>query len=91
MKLTITSTCYTHLMWMLTFRAREFSDAVYKYECSSPNFSHEGLNGYIECVMSFEIKDLPLFAKIYTDWYTATGRSEFYGQIVNLNRCQGSL
>lgn len=82
MKLTINDTCYTHLMWMLTFRSHEFSKAVHKYECSSPRFDFEGMAGYVECNISFDIKDLVLFAKIFNEWYTAKNRSEFYGQIV---------
>lgn len=86
MKLIINETCYTHLMWMLTFRSPEFSKAVYKYECSSPRFDFEGMAGYVECNISFEIKDLTLFAKIFNEWYSAENRSEFYSQIVR-GRC----
>lgn len=86
MKLIINDTCYTHLMWMLTFRAKEFSEAVYKYECSSPEFNFEGMAGYVGCALSFEIKDLTLFTKIFNEWYSADNRSEFYGQIVR-SRC----
>ena len=87
MKLYVDSTCYTHLMWMLTFRPREFSEAVFKYECSSPEFNYEGMAGYVGCKMSFEIKDIALFSKIFNEWYSAENRSEFYGQIVNSNKC----
>jgi len=82
MRLIVNDTCYTHLMWMLTFRSREFSKAVYKYECSSPRFDFEGIAGYIECELSFEIQDLALFSKIFFEWYTTENRSEFYDQIV---------
>ena len=83
MKLIINDTCYTHLMWMLTFRPKEFSNSVTKYECSSHEFEYEGMAGYVGCKISFDIKDLSLFAKIFNEWYTAENRSEFYGQIMN--------
>ena len=83
MKLIVNDTCYTHLMWMLTFRSKEFSSAVTKYECSSPEFEHEGMAGYVGCKISFDIKDLSLFARIFNEWYTAENRSEFYGKIMN--------
>lgn len=82
MKLIINDTCYTHLMWMLTFRPKEFSEAVHKYDCTSPEFNYEGVAGYVGCSISFDIKDLKLFAKIFNEWYAAENRSEFYGQIV---------
>lgn len=87
MKLYVDSTCYTHLMWMLTFRSREFSEAVFKYECSSPEFNHEGIAGYVGCKISFDIKDIALFSKIFNEWYSAENRNDFYGQIVNSNKC----
>lgn len=81
MKVYVDSTCYTHLLWMLTFRAKEFSEAVAKHECSQPMFEHEGIAGYIECKLVFEVNDIALFAKIFNEWYTATNRSDFYSQI----------
>ena len=87
LKVFVNHTCYTHLLWMLTFRAKEFATAVSKHECTQPAFEHEGMAGYVECKMIFEVKDIALFAKIFNDWYAATNRSDFYSQITKNCRC----
>ena len=49
-------------MWMLTFRSKEFSNAVTKYECSSPEFEHE--NNEVKS----RIRDTQEFVSTLTTW-----------------------
>lgn len=86
MKLFVDHTCYTHLMWMLTYRPREFAKAITRYECTQPDFDSEGVAGYISCKIAFDIADISLFAKIWNEWYTADNRQELYAQITR-SRC----
>lgn len=56
--------CYSQLMSML-LQPEEFSKAVTKFTSSSPNIEHEGMNGYMETVVKFEVKSLAVFSDLY--------------------------
>lgn len=67
--------CHTRLMAML-MNPKDFQMAVYSYSATTPNVEHEGMAGYIETVVTFQIKDLELFTTLYSkcsntspEWY----------------------
>lgn len=79
MKLSLT-TCYSHLLFML-MHGDKFEQAVTSFKSSAPNFTGEGFNGYIEVSVEFEIKNLTVFAELFSAWYDSPRRSEFYADI----------
>lgn len=73
--------CYSQLMSML-LQPEEFSKAVIHFTSSSPNVEHEGMNGYMETVVKFEVKSLMDFSKIYEKSYTfPSDRPEWYRKV----------
>ena len=66
-KLTLT-TCYSHLLYFMSL-GEAVQDCVYKIECSSPDFQHEGVAGYIETVVTIHIKDLSKFSILWDKWH----------------------
>lgn len=76
MKLSVT-TCYSHLLYM-QMQGPLFQQAVSSVIFTSPRFDHEGLAGYIETTITFEIHDLKVFTKLYTDWYTYADGDKVY-------------
>lgn len=42
--------------------------AIYNIRFSTPNFEHEGIAGYIETMVEFDIKDLLVFTNIWESW-----------------------
>lgn len=68
MKLTI-KTCYSRVLWVM-FAGEAYSQAVSQMSITSgPHFEHEGVAGYIETEVVFEIKDLKKFTDIWESWY----------------------
>ena len=82
--------CYSQLMSML-LQPEEFSKAVTKFTSSSPNIEHEGMNGYMETVVKFEVKSLADFSKLYERSYTfPTDRTKWYYTVRNgMLSCKG--
>jgi hypothetical protein len=67
MKLTV-NTCYTRLLYLLT-AGPEFGRAVQSFTVlRGPDFEHEGVAGYIETDVEFEIRDLRRFTNIWDAW-----------------------
>ena len=67
--------CHSRLMAMLMSPV-DFQRAVHSYNATTPNIEHEGMDGYIETVVTFHIKDLELFTSLYVkcsnitpEWY----------------------
>ena len=79
MKLSVT-TCYSHILFV-QLQGEKFSNAISSFKLTSPNFSAEGFNGYIEVTVEFELRSLTSFAEIYDSWYEYPRRSEFYADI----------
>ena len=76
MKLIVT-TCYSHLLYM-QMQGPLFQQAVSSVSFTSPRFDHEGLAGYIETTITFEVHDLAVFSKLYMSWYTYADRDTMY-------------
>ena len=81
MKITNTM-CHSHLLWMLSQPAK-FERAVYKYSATSPAYQHEGMAGYIETEVTFEISDLQSFTALYFEYHNmdTNTRSNWYFNI----------
>ena len=63
------TTCYSHLLYLQT-RGPDFKKAVKALTIvNGPNYSHEGMNGFIETEVVFEIDQLDVFTKIWHEWY----------------------
>lgn len=85
MKLIVT-TCYSHLMYM-QMRGEEFQKAVHSVSYTQPKFDYEGMAGYIETTVTFNITDLQIFTKLYMSWYTSNNRDYMY-RIVRKGLCE---
>lgn len=55
-----------------------------------PHHKYEGVAGYIETTVLFEIRDLKVFANLWDSWYTLSDRrrSELYGLAKGLGDCK---
>lgn len=55
-----------------------------------PYFQHEGVAGYIETEVEFEIKDLEIFTRLWMGWYVLSDikRLNLYGLAKGLGDCK---
>jgi len=68
MKLII-KTCYSRVLWVMC-AGEAYSQAVSQMAITSgPMFQYEGMAGYIETEVVFEIRDLKKFTDIWESWY----------------------
>lgn len=67
MKLTVT-TCYSHILHLM-MQGENYSLAINDMKMSTPGHTHEGITGYIETNVEFQIRDLALFSKLWYSWY----------------------
>lgn len=81
-----TSMCYSHLLFML-FDTKLVADSIYSFEVKRPDVESEGYHGYIETLVTFQIKDLEKFVELYnkpnpnnTDW-------DWYHKVLGVNKC----
>lgn len=75
--------CHATLMSML-LRPEEMENAVHSYSATTPNVHAEGFNGYIETNVTFMIKDLEAFSKLYKSAYVyPSDRTKWYYKIKN--------
>ena len=94
MKVIITM-CHSNLMSML-FQTGEFQVffsfftahypqvCVSSYTATAPEVSLEGMNGYMETKVTFEVKDLERFAALYKISYVfPSDRPKWYGTVKN--------
>lgn len=73
--------CHASLMSML-LRPEEMQNAVHSYSATAPDIQHEGFNGYMETKVTFEIKDLEQFSKLYKSSYTyPSDRAKWYYKV----------
>lgn len=63
-----TTMCHSHLLWML-MNTKDFEQAVFKYHATSPAYQSEGVAGYIETTVDFELKSLSQFSELYNAYY----------------------
>ena len=76
-------TCHTVLISMLMM-PEKFSRAIASYKATAPNVDHEGVIGYLEVSVEFEVRDLEAFTALYRDAYLyPTERAEWYHFIRN--------
>ena len=82
MKITETM-CHSHLLSMLV-QAEEFQRAVLKYQATAPDVSSDGMAGYMETKVEFEVLSLSRFAKLYENSRVyPTDRAKWYSMIRN--------
>ena len=75
--------CHATLMSML-LRPEEMQRAVYSYTATAPDVQNEGFTGYMETKVTFEIKDLEQFSKLYKSAYAyPSNRSKWYYMVKN--------
>lgn len=74
--------CHSHLLWMLS-QPERFEQAISSYSASSPAFQFEGVAGYIETAVTFEINKLDVFTELYYAYYKVDcdRRSKWYYSI----------
>lgn len=84
------NTCYTHILYMLC-AGPIFGDAVSSFAIKEgPHYQYEGVAGYIETVVTFEVKDLRKFTDLWLSWYSLTDkkRLDLYGLAKGLGDCK---
>lgn len=89
MKLTA-KTCYSHILWMLC-SGPVFKESVSKFTIvSGPHYEFEGMAGYIETDVEFEISNLEKFTPLWCSWYSlpAKKRLDVYGLAKGLGDCK---
>lgn len=89
MKLVI-KTCYSRVLWVLC-AGEPYSQAVSQMSITrGPHFEHEGVVGYIETDVVFEIKDLRKFTDIWESWYllSDTRKLNLYGLAKGYGDCK---
>lgn len=73
--------CHASLMSML-LRPEEMQNAVHSYSATAPDIQNEGFNGYMETKVTFEIKDLDVFSKLYKSSYVyPSDRTKWYYKV----------
>ena len=82
--------CYSRLLW-IQCSGPMFGEAVNSF-CvkEGPYFQYEGVAGYIETVVEFDIRDLQKFTNIYESYNSLTDkrRAELYGLAKGLGDCK---
>lgn len=69
MILKLKNVCWAHISYILS-SGEKFSECTYSFNITKvPNFSAEGMAGYIECDVEFGIHSLSKFADLYDSWY----------------------
>lgn len=66
----------------MLLQPEKFQACVTSYSASSPNIDMEGMNGYMETNVVFEVKDLKKFADLFESSYTfPSDRCKWYESI----------
>lgn len=86
----IVKTCYSHILHIMC--AGELFSTAVKSMCitDGPHHKYEGVAGYIETKVVFEIRDLEQFSKLWSSWYSLSDRKrlDLYGLAKGLGDCR---
>lgn len=75
--------CHSHLMSMLLM-PEQFQRAVDKYEATTPDVQSEGFAGYMETHVTFHLRNLDDFTKLWNESYKfPSDRAEWYHKVKN--------
>lgn len=79
----IVTTCYSHIVYMQQ-QPGLWVKAIKGMTLGTPGFEYEGMAGYIETKVEFEISDISLFAKLWMSWYSedVNTRVDLYNKLV---------
>lgn len=86
----IVNTCYSHILYIMC-SGELFSQAVNKMCITKgPMHKHEGMAGFIETEVVFEINNLEIFTRLWYSWYSLsdTKRLNLYGLAKGLGDCK---
>lgn len=86
----IVNCCYSQVLWIMC-AGPLYSDAVSKMTITKgPLHQFEGMAGYIETEVEFDIKDLNIFTRLWYSWYSLTDakRLNLYGLAMGLGGCK---
>lgn len=89
----ITNTCYSHIIYMQQQPAL-WNEAIHKAHIGKPDFNAEGIAGYIQTDIEFEIANIEAFSKLWMSWYTeeTTERNQLYHKLItSYNRHYGHV
>ncbi len=82
MKVEVTM-CHSHLLLML-MNPTAFSEAVVRYEATSPDMNGEGFNGYMEIKATFYVNSIQIFGKLFDDSRTyPSDKCDWYHAVRN--------
>ena len=84
----IEKTCYSRVLYFQARLAKTESTCISHMAFTAPNFAHEGVAGYIETTVTFEITNLKEFASLWDSFYDSTpeDRTKWYWKVLNENR-----
>lgn len=76
--------CYSKLLWL--FMNKDFTSSVSKTVFTKPAFEHEGMAGYIETDVEFEVISIQGFAKAYEAYTNVPSKvkTDFYYDILRM-------
>lgn len=60
--------CHSHLLWML-INAEDFEQAIRSYSATTPAYQFEGVAGYVETTVTFDVNDLEKLTKLYSGYH----------------------
>lgn len=86
----ITNTCYSHIVYMQQ-QSYLWNQAVTSMKMGKPRFDHEGVAGYIETDVEFQIASIDAFSKLWMSWYTeeTSKRNDIYSNLIrNYHGCK---
>lgn len=63
------SMCYARLVFMMC-RGEEWEQAINNVTYTAPQFQYEGIAGYVDTRVTFCIKNLDIFTKLWSAWYS---------------------
>lgn len=86
----IVNTCYSHILHIMC-AGPLFSIAINSMNITKgPCHQHEGVAGYIETEVEFQIKNLEIFTRLWMSWYSLSDikRINLYGLAKGLGDCK---
>lgn len=76
-----TTMCHSHLISML-LQPEDFQNCVNSYKSTAPDIRNEGMAGYMEVQVEFDVKSLIGFANLFQSSYSYPSNSGKWYQMI---------
>ena len=86
----IETMCHSHLLSML-LQPEKFECCIRSYKATAPNIAYEGMAGYMETHVEFDVSDIKLFSDLWEGARSyPSNRSAWYHTVrAGLLKCGG--